>query len=64
MNRPPESDATDMAAIGVVLQKLAEIGITIILIEHDMELVMCTSGHVIVLDAGRKNRRRAAGCYR
>lgn len=47
-------DATDTAAIGVVLQKLAEIGITIILIEHDMELVMRTSGHVIVLDAGAK----------
>lgn len=47
-------DTTDTAAIGVVLQKLAEIGITIILIEHDMELVMRTSGHVIVLDAGAK----------
>ena len=47
-------DASDTAAIGVVLQKLAEIGITIILIEHDMELVMRTSGHVIVLDAGAK----------
>ena len=47
-------DAADTAAIGAVLQRLIEAGITIILIEHDMELVMRISGHVIVLDAGAK----------
>jgi ABC-type branched-subunit amino acid transport system ATPase component/ABC-type branched-subunit amino acid transport system permease subunit len=47
-------DASATAAIGIVLQKLAEVGISIILIEHDMALVMRTSSHVIVLDAGAK----------
>lgn len=47
-------NANDTAAIGVVLEKLVEAGITIVLIEHDMELVMRTSSHVIVLDAGTK----------
>jgi ABC-type branched-subunit amino acid transport system ATPase component/ABC-type branched-subunit amino acid transport system permease subunit len=47
-------DAKDTAAIDRLLRKLADIGIAIILVEHDMELVMGVSSHVIVLDAGAK----------
>jgi branched-chain amino acid transport system ATP-binding protein len=37
-----------------VLRELAAVGIAIILVEHDMELVMGVSSHVIVLDAGAR----------
>jgi ABC-type branched-subunit amino acid transport system ATPase component len=44
----------DTAAIGALLRKLAAAGIAVILVEHDMDLVMGVSNHVIVLDAGAK----------
>jgi len=44
----------DTAAIGALLRKLAAVGIAVILVEHDMDLVMGVSDHVIVLDAGAK----------
>jgi ABC-type branched-subunit amino acid transport system ATPase component/ABC-type branched-subunit amino acid transport system permease subunit len=47
-------NAEDTAAIGALLRKLAAAGITVILVEHDMDLVMGVSTHVIVLDAGAK----------
>jgi branched-chain amino acid transport system ATP-binding protein len=47
-------DAEDTAAIGVLLRKVADAGIAVILIEHDMHLVMGVSDHVVVLDAGAK----------
>jgi branched-chain amino acid transport system ATP-binding protein len=47
-------NAEDSAAIGALLRKLAAAGMTVILVEHDMELVMGVSNHVIVLDAGAK----------
>ena len=47
-------DAEDKAAIGELLRKLAAIGMTVILVEHDMDLVMGVSRHVVVLDAGIK----------
>jgi ABC-type branched-subunit amino acid transport system ATPase component/ABC-type branched-subunit amino acid transport system permease subunit len=47
-------DAADTALIDKVLRELAAVGIAIILVEHDMELVMGVSSHLIVLDAGAK----------
>jgi branched-chain amino acid transport system ATP-binding protein len=47
-------NAHDSAAIGTLLRKLAAAGMTVILVEHDMDLVMGVSNHVIVLDAGAK----------
>jgi branched-chain amino acid transport system ATP-binding protein/branched-chain amino acid transport system permease protein len=47
-------NAEDTAAIGALLRKLAAAGIAVILVEHDMDLVMGISNHVIVLDAGAK----------
>jgi branched-chain amino acid transport system ATP-binding protein len=47
-------DPGDTACIGDILRKVARAGITVILIEHDMNLVMTVSDRVIVLDAGAK----------
>ena len=47
-------NAQDSAAIGVLLRKLAANGMAVILVEHDMDLVMGVSNHVVVLDAGAK----------
>jgi ABC-type branched-subunit amino acid transport system ATPase component/ABC-type branched-subunit amino acid transport system permease subunit len=47
-------DADDSAAIGKLLGELAAIGLIVILVEHDMELVMGVSRHVVVLDAGSR----------
>jgi ABC-type branched-subunit amino acid transport system ATPase component len=47
-------DQNDTAAIDVLLRKLAAIGLTVLLVEHDIELVMGVSQHVVVLDAGAK----------
>ncbi len=43
----------DTARLGDLLQKIAAPGVAVILVEHDMNLVMGVSDHVIVLDAGR-----------
>jgi branched-chain amino acid transport system ATP-binding protein len=47
-------DPGDTARIGDILRKVARTGITVILVEHDMNLVMTVSDRVIVLDAGAK----------
>jgi len=47
-------DPSDTAHIGDLLRKVTRTGITVILIEHDMNLVMSVSDRVIVLDAGAK----------
>jgi branched-chain amino acid transport system ATP-binding protein len=47
-------NAQDRAAIGRLLDRLAGCGLAVILVEHDMQLVMSVSSHVVVLDAGAK----------
>jgi ABC-type branched-subunit amino acid transport system ATPase component/ABC-type branched-subunit amino acid transport system permease subunit len=47
-------DPGDTARIGDLLRKVARTGITVMLVEHDMNLVMSVSDRVIVLDAGAK----------
>ncbi len=37
-----------------LIRKIAESGVTVVLVEHDMRLVMGVSDHVLVLDYGRK----------
>ena len=44
----------DTARLGALLRRIAGLGITVILVEHDMSLVMGVSDRVIVLDAGSK----------
>ncbi len=41
-------------AVDVLIQKVAESGVTVVLVEHDMRLVMGVSDHILVLDFGRK----------
>jgi branched-chain amino acid transport system ATP-binding protein len=46
--------AQDTDKLGQLLQRIAETGIAVIIIEHDMRLVMGISDHIYVLDAGRR----------
>jgi branched-chain amino acid transport system ATP-binding protein len=45
---------SEIREIGALLQRLAARGITLVLVEHNMKLVMGVSDHVLVLDYGRK----------
>lgn len=45
---------TETAQIEVLIRKIAESGITVVLVEHDMKLVMNLSNHISVLDYGKK----------
>ncbi|MEO7030952.1 MAG: ABC transporter ATP-binding protein [Herbaspirillum sp.] len=45
---------TETAEIEVLIRKIAESGITVVLVEHDMKLVMNLSNHISVLDYGKK----------
>jgi branched-chain amino acid transport system ATP-binding protein len=47
-------NVADKVTLRDVLRKVAQAGIAVVLVEHDMELVMEVSSHVIVLDAGAK----------
>ncbi len=44
----------ETAEIDELIQKVAEIGVTVVLVEHDMKLVMNISDHILVLDYGKK----------
>ena len=45
---------TETQEIDRLIRELASRGITVVLVEHNMKLVMGVSAHVIVLDEGRK----------
>jgi len=45
--------SADKDALSRLLRRIADIGIAVILVEHDMRLVMGISDHVVVLDAGK-----------
>lgn len=47
-------NATETRDIDGLITKLAQAGITVVLVEHDMHLVMGVSDHIVVLDYGRK----------
>jgi branched-chain amino acid transport system ATP-binding protein len=40
--------------LDTLIQRIAERGVTIVLVEHDMRLVWAVSNHILVLDEGRK----------
>ena len=44
----------ETAELGKLLKKIGELGITVLMVEHHMDLVMSISDHVIVLDYGVK----------
>jgi branched-chain amino acid transport system ATP-binding protein len=45
---------TETQDIDRLIQRLAESGVTVVLVEHNMRLVMQVSQHILVLDYGRK----------
>ena len=44
---------SDKQALGQVLRKLADIGIAVVLVEHDMDMVMGLSDRIFAMDAGQ-----------
>ena len=44
---------TETAGIAARIRRQRSAGFTILLVEHDMELVMSVADHVVVLDSGR-----------
>ena len=42
----------DKTALSKLIRRIADLGIAVILVEHDMALVMGISDHIVVLDAG------------
>ena len=42
----------DTDRVGELIRRIADSGVKVLLVEHDMDLVMRISGHVAVLDAG------------
>ncbi|XWN33195.1 MAG: ABC transporter ATP-binding protein [Devosia sp.] len=46
-------NATETEALAVLIRRLADEGLSIILVEHDMAMVMSLSDRVVVLDQGR-----------
>ncbi len=47
-------NAVESREIDAVIKKVAETGVTVVLVEHDMKMVMEVSDHILVLDYGRK----------
>jgi branched-chain amino acid transport system ATP-binding protein len=47
-------NATESREIDEVIEKVSESGVTIVLVEHDMKMVMGISDHILVLDYGKK----------
>lgn len=47
-------NAKETAEIDELIQKIAETGVTVVLVEHDMKLVMNISHYILVLDFGKK----------
>jgi branched-chain amino acid transport system ATP-binding protein len=45
--------SSDKDSLSGLLRRIADAGIAVILVEHDMRLVMGISDHVVVLDAGK-----------
>ncbi|WP_316976745.1 ABC transporter ATP-binding protein [Shumkonia mesophila] len=53
-------NAAETEAIDALIRKTAETGVTVVLVEHDMRLVMGVSDYILVLDNGRKLGEGAA----
>lgn len=45
---------TETHEVEALIRKIAESGVTVVLVEHDMKLVMNLSDHILVLDYGKK----------
>jgi len=47
-------NAIEKKGLSDLIKRIRDMGITVVLVEHDMELVMGTSDRVVVLDYGEK----------
>jgi branched-chain amino acid transport system ATP-binding protein len=47
-------NSRETAELAILIRKVRESGITVALVEHDMELVMDVCDHILVLNLGRK----------
>jgi branched-chain amino acid transport system ATP-binding protein len=47
-------NATEAAELEGLIGKLRASGLTVVLVEHNMRLIMSVSDHIVVLDYGRK----------
>jgi ABC-type branched-subunit amino acid transport system ATPase component len=47
-------NAIEKKGLSDLIKRIREMGVTVILVEHDMELVMGTSDRIVVLDYGQK----------
>jgi branched-chain amino acid transport system ATP-binding protein len=45
---------TETHEVEALIRKIADSGVTVVLVEHDMKLVMNLSDHILVLDYGKK----------
>jgi len=45
---------TETGEISDLIRKIAQTGVTVLLVEHDMKMVMSISNHILVLDYGKK----------
>jgi len=45
---------TETGEIEALIRRVADSGVTVVLVEHDMKLVMNLSDHILVLDYGKK----------
>ena len=53
-------NATETLEIDALITRLADSGVTVVLVEHNMRLVMGVSDHILVLDHGRRLAEGAA----
>lgn len=53
--------AGEKAEVAELIRKVSETGVTTVLVEHDMKLVMSISEHIVVLNYGRKLAEGAPG---
>jgi len=47
-------NATETEEIVALIRKIANAGMTVVLVEHDMKLVMNLSDRILVMESGRK----------
>lgn len=47
-------DGSETHAMGLLIRELADTGIAVLLVEHDMGMVMSVADHIVVLEEGRK----------
>ncbi|MBN9051001.1 MAG: ATP-binding cassette domain-containing protein [Rhizobiales bacterium] len=44
----------DKQRLAALLRRIAELGIAVIIVEHDMPMIMALSDHIVVLDGGKR----------